>query len=417
LDAAILKMKIAFITQMAPCGTGEAFVLEELVEFKRQNACIAVFPMRPRKFVSHSLGHEIMDLTDEMPIFNFGIFWYSIIFAISRPSTCFALLNIIRRSRKLGMLIKNLFILPKSLYIAKQVRLQRIDHIHAYWGSTSATAAMVVSYLTGVPWSMTCYRWDIPENNLLLQKYCSASFIRCADEQGRQEIARICGIADNGKLHIVRSGVQIPEKLDRSDLQKRASQSRCFRIAVPAFFTEKKGHIYLLEAVRLLADKGYPISCWLVGDGDLRETINRHISRLRLENSVELKGFLPLEEINAMYYEGLVDVVVLPSIELKDGNKEGIPVSLVQAMAYRVPVISTLSGGIPELLKKDAGIMVPPRDSRALAEALEMLIKDPELRSRFAESGRKRVIEEFSVENVSHKLMALIKLVNAPMEH
>jgi glycosyltransferase involved in cell wall biosynthesis len=264
---------------------------------------------------------------------------------------------------------------------------------------------------------MTCYRWDIPENNLLLQKYRSASFIRCADEQGRQEIASICGISDKGKLHLIRSGVQIPEILDRSDLQKRASQSRRFRIAVPAFFTEKKGHIYLLEAVRLLADKGYPISCWLVGDGKLRETINRHISRLHLENSVELKGFLPLEEIHAMYCEGLVDVVVLPSIELKDGNKEGIPVSLVQAMAYCVPVISTLSGGIAELLSKDAGIMVPPKDSGALADALEMLIKDPDLRSRLAESGRKRVTEEFSVENVVRELMVLIKLANIPMEH
>jgi colanic acid/amylovoran biosynthesis glycosyltransferase len=410
-------MKIAFVTQTAPFGTGEAFVLEELVEFNKQNMRIAVFPMRPGKFVSHSLGHEIVRLTYTMPIFTIGLFWHLITFAVGKPSACLALLGTIRKSRKFKILIKNLFILPKSLYIADQVRLQGIEHIHAYWGTTSATAAMVASYLTDVPWSMTCYRSDIAENNLLLQKYHSAAFIRCADEQGRQEIMSICGIVNEGKLHVISSGVRMPEKEYRSDSQKQASRSRRFCIAMPAFFTEKKGHVYLLEAVRLLVDRGYPISCWLVGDGDLRKRINQHISRLQLENNVELMGFLPLEKINAMYHEGLIDVVVLPSIESKAGDKEGIPVSLVQAMACCIPVISTVSGGIPELLGKDAGIMVPPRDPAALADSLERLIKDPALRSQLAESGRKRVIEEFRVENVVGELSSLFRLASIPMEH
>jgi len=106
-----------------------------------------------------------------------------------------------------------------------------------------------------------------------------------------------------------------------------------------------------------------------------------------------------------IYEKGEVDVVVLPSTDLGDGVHEGIPVSLMEAMSYGIPVISTTTGGIPELLGSEAGLLVPERDPLALAEAIEHLARDPSLCRRLGESGRRKVREEFSVEKVVDELI------------
>jgi glycosyltransferase involved in cell wall biosynthesis len=92
-------------------------------------------------------------------------------------------------------------------------------------------------------------------------------------------------------------------------------------------------------------------------------------------------------------------MVVLPSLH------EGIPVSLIEAMAYGVPVVSTFAGGTPELLERGAGLLVPPEDPLALADAIERLVRDPELRKQLGETGRRRVEDSFAVEKVVAELV------------
>jgi glycosyltransferase involved in cell wall biosynthesis len=355
--------------------------------------------MRPEAAIYHSDAKTISARAMVMPLLTCSLALLFLKFMVSRPSEFLHVAATLLQSRNLGILIKNLLVLPKAIWIAQQVKTKGIEHIHAYWASTSATAAMVASYLTGVAWSITCYRGDIGDNNLLALKHQSAKFIRCPDEQSREEIVAICKLQNRDKLHLIRSGVRTPS-LTCSSATAENTFKRPFCFAVPALMVEKKGHVYLLEAVRLLADKGYVFACWLIGDGPLQEMIEERIRQLELTTIVEMKGLLPLEEMKNIYRANHVDAVVLPSIVTADNQKEGIPVSLIDALSYGVPVISTLTGGIPELVTPEVGILVAPRDSTELARSMEYLMTHHEVRRQMSVAARRRTETDFDVVGV-----------------
>jgi colanic acid/amylovoran biosynthesis glycosyltransferase len=178
------------------------------------------------------------------------------------------------------------------------------------------------------------------------------------------------------------------------------------RVVVPANLLEVKGHVYLLGAVRLLAERGVDVHLDLAGDGPLRDRLAGEVEKLALWDRVTFLGLVPHEKLLASMQAGGWDMLVLPSIVTDSGENEGIPVAIIEAMSCGIPVVSTVTGGIPELFEgvKDA-LLVPPRDPAALAEAIERLIKAPGLRERLIESGRRRVEESFAVERVVAELV------------
>ncbi|MBN1393470.1 MAG: glycosyltransferase, partial [Pirellulales bacterium] len=180
-------------------------------------------------------------------------------------------------------------------------------------------------------------------------------------------------------------------------------------VLCPANLLPVKGHEHLLRAMELLKHNGVRCTLRVAGDGALQNKLQCLADELRLGSMVEFLGGVPHDRILEWYRRRLVDAVVLPSVDLGEGVHEGIPVSLMEAMAHGLPVISTTTGGIPELLHDGAGIMTPPKDPAALAEAIERLIRDPDLRTRLGAAGRKRIEEEFAVQSVVEKLLAEIE--------
>ncbi len=398
-------MKIGFITQQIPYGKGEGFVLVELEEFVRRHGDIVVIPVRPEKTTFHQVSPSLIDSTIRLPLLSVTLVFELFKFAIGHFSAFCALLSMLQKSRTSPILLKNLLVLPKAIYVASQVRRLNIDHLHAYWASTSATVAMIAAHLTGIPWSLTAYRWDIADDNLLALKYQSAAFFRCPDEQGQQEIAAICGLEHPDKCRLIRSGVPVPPQVHLSLIAGTLPEKRCFRLAMPAMFVEKKGHRYLVEALRYIVANGRHFECWLIGDGPLRKEVAQRTHESGLDAYVVFKGLMRLTEMYAMYQEGQIDVVVLPCIVTDDQETEGIPVSLVDALANGVPVISTTTGSIPELLGEGAGILVAPKDPAALAEAIERMMVSPDLRRQLSAAGRQRVLAEYAVDRVVTQIM------------
>jgi colanic acid/amylovoran biosynthesis glycosyltransferase len=202
---------------------------------------------------------------------------------------------------------------------------------------------------------------------------------------------------------VIHMGVAIPsiEALGPQDANGRVS-----RLVVPANLLEVKGHVYLIEAVRLLADRGVRVCVDIAGDGPLRAALAEQVEELGLRDSITFLGLLPHETLLEELQAGTWDMLVLPSIVTDAGEKEGIPVSIIEAMSSRVPVVSTNTGGIPELFEGvDEALLVPPRDPAALAGAIEKLAGDPGLRQRLVESGRRRVEQSFAVEQVVTELV------------
>jgi glycosyltransferase involved in cell wall biosynthesis len=168
---------------------------------------------------------------------------------------------------------------------------------------------------------------------------------------------------------------------------------------------EVKGHTYLFEAVRFLADRSVDVHVDLAGDGPLREELAGKVEKLKLRDRVDFHGLLGHEKLLESMRTGDWDMLVLPSIATDSGDQEGIPVAIMEAMSCRIPVVSTATGGITELFEgvQDA-LLVRPKDPAALAEAIERLIRDPTLRERLVESGRRRVENSFAVEQVAAEL-------------
>jgi len=398
-------MKVAYITAHTPYGHGETFVLEEMLMMAELGVDLIIVPRNPPKEVFHQDAQKLLGRTVWLPLLNWQILWEFLKAILLRPRLWRILWAVVRNSRSLKILVKNLAVLPKAVFIAKIFQQEGVEHIHAHWGSTTATMAWAISEITRIPWSFTLHRWDIAENNMLTLKIERSVFARCISEDGRNELLRMIGKDHSGKVKVLHLGVHIPEILP--DMPQETHQE--FVIACPANFVPKKGHRFLIEACALLLEAGVEnIRCLLIGDGPLVAEIRDQVRQLRLEKVVHFMGRLPHRDLLAMYRRGEVDAVVLPSIVTPDGEKEGIPVALMEAMAYGIPVISTQTGGIPELLGEGAGIIVPPASSRALAEAIQQLMGIEKLRKEYAQKGYMKVKTEFNIKVNAQKLIDLM---------
>jgi len=402
-------MKITYITTQAPFGQGETFVTEEMLAVVKLGNEILIVPRSASKEIFHDFGKQLVDYTIRFPLFNLRILFALMKTTVVKPRLWRVLAKILFTSRSPKILVKNLVVLPKAVFISDLLYQARVQHIHAHWGSTTSTMAYIISQLTGIPWSFTLHRWDISENNMLKEKTRTAKFVRVISKDGYNEVLGIIGNEYKNKCLVLHMGVDI-SKFIKSGEKTFERDKDGFIIAIPANLVEKKGHKYLVKAIETLKKKGYNnIKCYFFGDGLLREELEKIVNKMNLGDVIVFKGAIPHEKLLELYSNREIDCVVLPSIVTEDGEKEGIPVSLIEAMAYKIPVISTNTGGIPELLDNDAGIIVEQRNSYELAEAIETLIKDEGLRRKLGESGYKKVMEEFSLPNIVTKLLELMR--------
>ena len=397
-------MKIIYITTQTPWGRGETFIPEELLEMKRQEVDFLIIPRNPPKEIFHRDAKKLLENSIWFPLINFKIIVSFLKTFFTRIPFWKILENIIRYSRSPIILIKNLVVFPKGVFIAEMIRKKNIEHIHAHWGSTTATMAYIVSRLTSIPWSFTLHRWDIKENNMLKEKVRLAKFVRCISEHGKNELFQIIGKDYQEKIKVVHMGVKTPIDVSESEEPKGL-----FTIVTPANLLEVKGHKYLIEVCFNLVRQGIKnFQCFFYGDGPLRIKLESLIGEKKLTNFVKMPGVLPHEKLIKMYKNKEIDVVVLPSIITKIEH-EGIPVSLMEAMAYRIPVISTNTGGIPELLSNGAGIIVEEKSPKQLAEIILKIMKNKNLRKELAERGYQKVQKEFNIKKNTKTLLELMQ--------
>jgi len=298
-------------------------------------------------------------------------------------------------------LLKNCAVVPKALWLAGQARHLGVNHIHAQWAATSATCAMIASIVADLPWTMTAHRWDIREDNLIGEKMRRARGVRAISRMGAEALSTVCpsraSIVRVGRVGVKVPAVAAPMRADRKELV----------LLTTANLVEVKGHSYLLEALALVRRRGFDVRVEFAGDGQLRKPLAEHSQRLGLGNVVTFLGVVPHEALLSDLVSGRWDAVVLPSIRTEDGEEEGIPVALMEAMAAGVPIIATRTGAIGELVDEGAGILVPEREPHAIQEAIASLY-DLGVAARIASAGRARIAHEYEVSRTARALMAMI---------
>lgn len=403
------RLSVAYITACAPFGKRETFIIEEMLALVKSGVDLTIVPRNPPKEVFHKEAEPLLPLTINLPLLNWTILTHFLKTPIKRPRVWALSRTILAHSRNLKIALKNLAVLPKAVFLAALLKNKGISHIHSHWGSTTATIGWIIAKLTGIPYSITLHRWDINENNLLEIKVASAAFVRCIAEDGRRDLLALIGERHQDKVKVIHMGVN----LQASAPSPQPSAHSQFVIACPGDFIPKKGQRFLIEAIGILKSQGRGnIHCLLIGEGPMERKLRRQVAQLGLENSITFLGFLPHSELLAMLKKGAIAAVVMPSIVTDDGEKEGIPVALMEAMAFGVPVIATNTGGIPELLSRDSGILVPEKSAEALATAILRLITDTAGARRLAAQGRKMVEEEFEIGKIANTLLQWFKTQN-----
>lgn len=395
-------MHLLYVTAALPLTSGETFIAPEILELQRRGHRITLVPTRPRRAIVHGDANRLSDFTLAEPLMSLSILTNALAEIKRAPALAVKSALLVASSRGVLTFLKNVTVFPKGLWLARIAMQHGVDHIHAHWASTSATVAAIASLVSGIPWSFTAHRWDIPENNLLKKKAESAKFARTIDEQGARELAALIQ-PHQYKVNTIHMGVAFCHNESIRNGKERA----VLQVLLAARFVEVKGHQYAIEAVAHLKNAGVDISLQCAGEGPWQAAVEKHAKSLGVSDRVQFLGLLDHELLLSRLREHHWDVALLPSIRTKI-SVEGIPVFLIEAMAAGVPVVSTNTGGIPELLHNGAGLLVPERDSVAIADALGRLANDGDLRRQLGEAGMQRVRTKFTIEYTVSALLDAI---------
>ncbi len=395
----VQPLRLVYVTAQVPWGPGEQFILTEIRGLQSRGHDIQLVPLRPRLAETWPDGEDLRAHALPDPLFLPRYLAALLFWMCFRPRLTLHLLwRILACSGGISQTVKNAIVMPKAAHTAHRLRGSRTDHIHAHWATTPATLAFAVSCLTGIPWSFTAHRHDIAAQNLLLAKAESARFVRVISEDGRHELSRY--LPRENRVRLIHMGVEVPASTAPLPNLKHAVPV----VVVPAALVERKGHGFLLHAIHQMHIQGAAeFRCLLVGQGPEEAQLRRLHARLQLGGSVEFIGRLPHERLLEMYGRGEVDVVLLPSVTMPDGEREGIPVSLIEAMAYGIPVVTTPTGGTAELVN-GVGVIVAERDPASLAAALDDLLGDPERAAKIGQLGRQRIERDFALPYIVSQL-------------
>jgi glycosyltransferase involved in cell wall biosynthesis len=288
-------------------------------------------------------------------------------------------------------------------YVYVKIRDEGISQIHAHFLNAPTSIALFLSHYINIPYSFTMHASNIFIDPLMLgTKLHLCKKAVTISEYNKTYLLNKYGKYLSEKLVVIHCGID-PETFTPGHGEK----SECPVVLAVGRLVAMKGFHYLLEACRKLKDKGISFTCLIVGDGEEKDRLINKASALGVEDVVTFLG----SQQQARVYELLrkASIFVLPSIITDQGQRDGIPVSIMEAMAMELPVVSTKIVGIPELVEDGKeGLLVEQKDSAGLALALEHLIKNAHVRIEMGRLARLKVMREFNIAHIPSKFESIL---------
>ena len=404
----IARRAIAVMVSRFPLIT-ETFILRELIELERRGQPVLLVPMlRETPQVVHDEAKPWVGRAFYTPYVSVAIAAANLRALRRRPLRYLGLLaGLVAGSlRSPNVLARTIAIFPKCIYVAEELQAQGIKHIHAHFATHPATMAMIVSELTGIGFSITAHAHDIfVDRTLLGMKLRRAKFIRAISKFNRRFLADLYPEAAS-KIEVIHVGID-PRNYDAAP---HPASSPPLLLCVAAF-KPYKGLPVLIDACARLESAGVDFRCEIIGDGPQRRQIEELIGAKKLNEHVHLLGNLPQHEVAERMRS--TTALVLPSVVAPDGQMEGVPVALMEAMAAQRPVVASALSGIPELVEHErTGVLVEPGNAAALAEAIRQILADRARAAEMGRRGRERVREQFVLSTTVAQLLAIFDAVN-----
>lgn len=287
---------------------------------------------------------------------------------------------------------------------------EKPDIVHGHFGLDSyRLIAMIKKYR--VPFIVNFYGHDVirlPKDfgwttrYKRLQKYMDAAI--AVSEDMRQNLEKL-GF-DPSKIYTIKLAV------DTENIKFQQRKKASPKIMMVGRLVEKKGFTYALNAVKLIKNDLPELEMNIFGDGKLMADLKTEVKQLGIGNHINFRGFAKNDEIINQLYKH--DILIVPSVQAKDGDREGMPQTTVEGMATGIPVIASDHAGLPELvIHKETGLQVPEKDPKAIGEAIKKLIRQPELVKILSRKGRRKVEEEHDITKQAIKTEDLYRnLIN-----
>lgn len=395
-------MKILYFSSFLP-KRSETFVYKEVLGLQARGVAVGVGSLYPPE---KNLGEDALDqmaaqVTTVYGQGYFSLFWDAFRFILCHPWRSIAVMT----RAKLDAVFaddmpwkerpKVVFQGLAALAFAHRIAGKGYTRVHIHMAHSATTVGMYVAQALGIPFSFTGHAADIFRERCLLKiKLQRAAFVACISEWHREWYRSICQ-RDITDYPVIRCGVEIPA----TPLPLRTTPP--FTVLGLGRLVPKKGFDVLIQACRILVNEGLDLECTIAGDGPEEERLKKLAAGL----PVKFPGAIANGDVPQLL-EG-IDVFVLPCQICTDGDRDGIPVVLMEAMAAGVCVVSGDLPTIRELIHHEkTGILISPGDPEKCADALRNLARNPDLRNTLAKEGRKRVEEEFSSSKNLDRILA-----------
>ncbi|UCF91409.1 MAG: glycosyltransferase family 4 protein [Desulfobacterales bacterium] len=380
----------------------EAFISNEILLLERLGFAIHLFSMRqPRESFSHASVQRIRAEVDYLPETLLAplprLLYHNGLLAAQKPQAYAAALKAACRRYLRTHKTATIKHLLQAGYLVHKLLPQRpVTHFHAHFAHSPASVAMFASQLSGRPFSFTAHAKDIYTSDArqLREKIAQARFVVTCTEYNRRYLS---DMADGGSTPIYRIYHGIDTRLFSGKDTFKQTPRAPYQILSVARLTAKKGLPTVYRALKLLWEGGLVFEHVLIGDGDDRQEILSLIQELGLQSVTRWLGTQPHHVVLEHYRRA--DLFVLGCEVAPNGDRDGIPNVLLESMAMGVPVVATAVSAIPELVENEkTGLLVPPGQPERLAQAMQRLLTDENLRNRVIPAARRRVVRDFDNE-------------------
>lgn len=401
-------MRISYFTSSYPRAT-DTFIQREVVGLREARHEVFTSALRQPEGsnnVSELIRSEREKTIYLLPAKPLVLIKVNIVALFKAPVTYLKTLWLAIKTRKPGIkgILYQFFYFQEALLLSRYLTEHKIQHIHNHFGDNSGMVTMLASQLSGVGYSITFHGPHIffePTLLALKEKVKFAKFIVCISNYCRSQIMLFSNADDWHKLHIVHCGVDVEAYSVGEPVAKILSNDE-FKLLYVGRLAAEKGVPVLLNSLIALKNEGYHFHLTLLGDGPERADLENKVRKHGLQENVHFGGFASQETVRKTLQNS--DVFILPSFA------EGVPVSLMEAMACGVPVIGTNVGGVTELIQHGiSGLVVSPSDELSLKHAIANYIENEQLRENVKREARKTIEAQFNLNLEIAKLGKLIE--------
>jgi colanic acid/amylovoran biosynthesis glycosyltransferase len=293
----------------------------------------------------------------------------------------------------------------QAIELARLLEKRKIDHIHAHFGTSATSVARMAACFSRRSYTFTAHAKDIFHDDTdytdLRAKMADAARVVTVSDYNVGYLRDVCPESQSNVTRVYNG-------IDLERFPYTAPANRPPHIVAVGRLIEKKGFEYLVDACGMLKERGVEFNCTIIGTGELAGELKQRVERRGLNELVSLVGAKPQAEVAKAV--GNAAMLAAPCVMGGDGNRDGLPTVILEAMALGAPCVSTDVTGIPEVIRDgDTGLIAKQRDSKSLADAIERLLADADLQARFAANARSLIQDSFDITKNTKELREVFR--------